>query len=107
HSLVSDWNHGNAHFLRGVVSEFLARGHEVNVFEPRDNWSLQNLVSEHGPKPVDKFHAAYPRLKSISYDLATLSIERALEGADRVIVHEWNDPELVARIGRHREREGE
>ena len=21
HSLVSDWNHGNAHFLRGVVTE--------------------------------------------------------------------------------------
>ena len=21
HSLVSDWNHGNAHFLRGVVRE--------------------------------------------------------------------------------------
>ena len=28
HSLVSDWNHGNAHFLRGVVRELLARGHE-------------------------------------------------------------------------------
>ena len=27
HSLVSDWNHGNAHFLRGVVSELIARGH--------------------------------------------------------------------------------
>ena len=22
HSLVSDWNHGNAHFLRGIVREF-------------------------------------------------------------------------------------
>ena len=26
HSLSSDWNHGNAHFLRGIVSELLARG---------------------------------------------------------------------------------
>ena len=29
HSLVSDWNHGNAHFLRGIVRELMARGHEV------------------------------------------------------------------------------
>jgi hypothetical protein len=35
HSLLSDWNHGNAHFLRGIASELLSRGHEVTVFEPR------------------------------------------------------------------------
>ena len=23
HSLVSDWNHGNAHFLRGIATELL------------------------------------------------------------------------------------
>ena len=33
HSLVSDWNHGNAHFLRGVVRELMSRGHDVRVFE--------------------------------------------------------------------------
>ena len=48
HSLVSDWNHGNAHFLRGVCSELLARGHDVAVYEPRDAWSVQNLIAEHG-----------------------------------------------------------
>ena len=26
HSLVSDWNHGNAHFLRGVTSELISQG---------------------------------------------------------------------------------
>jgi spore maturation protein CgeB len=31
HSLVSDWNHGNAHFLRGIVTELMARGHDVLV----------------------------------------------------------------------------
>ncbi len=36
HSLVSDWNHGNAHFLRGVASELIARGHEVVVYEPAE-----------------------------------------------------------------------
>ncbi len=36
HSLLSDWNHGNAHFLRGVVGELLFRGHDVRVYEPAD-----------------------------------------------------------------------
>jgi hypothetical protein len=36
HSLMSDWNHGNAHFLRGVVADLLDRGHDVRVFEPLD-----------------------------------------------------------------------
>jgi len=34
HSLLSDWNHGNAHFLRGVAAELVARGHDVAAFEP-------------------------------------------------------------------------
>jgi spore maturation protein CgeB len=42
HSLLSCWNHGNAHFLRGVVSELLGRGHQVEVFEPRAAWNEPN-----------------------------------------------------------------
>jgi spore maturation protein CgeB len=106
HSLVSDWNHGNAHLLRGVVSELLARGHDVRVYEPRDGWSLQNLRAEHGEGPVQKFHAAYPGLSSTPYDLATLDLDHALDGADAVIVHEWSDHDLVRRIGEHRSRRG-
>jgi spore maturation protein CgeB len=49
HSIVSDWNHGNAHFLRGVATELLARGHEVAVYEPKDGWSVTNLLREKGP----------------------------------------------------------
>ena len=45
HSLASCWNHGNAHFLRGVARELLARGHEVRAFEPADGWSRANLVA--------------------------------------------------------------
>ena len=52
HSLVSDWNHGNAHFLRGVCTDLLARGHEIQVFEPADAWSVQNLLAEHGQAPI-------------------------------------------------------
>ena len=43
HSLLSDWNHGNAHFLRGYAQELLARGHQLHILEPRDGWSLQNV----------------------------------------------------------------
>ena len=45
HSLVSDWNHGNAHFLRGVVTELQDAGHTVDVYEPEDGWSRRNLVA--------------------------------------------------------------
>jgi spore maturation protein CgeB len=102
HSLVSDWNHGNAHFLRGIVTELLARGHHVDVYEPADSWSRTNLIEEHGVDPIRKFQAAYPKLKSIEYDLAQFGFERALDGADLVIVHEWSAHELVRRIGEHR-----
>ncbi|HEV2852934.1 MAG TPA: glycosyltransferase [Thermoanaerobaculia bacterium] len=106
HSLLSDWNHGNAHFLRGVATELVSRGHDVAVFEPRDAWSLQNLVADHGERALDGFHAAYPALSSQRYDLASLDLDRALDGADLVIVHEWNDHGLVQRIGEHRRRSG-
>jgi spore maturation protein CgeB len=102
HSLLSDWNHGNAHFLRGVVSELLARGHDVRVYEPHDSWSLQNLLREHGEAPVAAFHAAYPGQKSIRYQEDAFDLDDALDGADLVIVHEWTGHELVRRIGQHR-----
>ena len=106
HSLVSDWNHGNAHFLRGVVTELLSRGHDVRVYEPRDGWSVQNLRAEHGEQPLRDFQAAYPGLGSTTYDLATLDLEEALDGASLVIVHEWSEHDLVRRVGLHRARAG-
>src|SRR3954466_2098770 len=104
HSLVSDWNHGNAHFLRGVVSELLARGHDVEVFEPADGWSRANLINDHGAKPLEDFRRHYPELQSSLYDARALDLEEVLYDADLVIVHEWNDGALVNRIGRHHAR---
>ena len=102
HSLISDWNHGNAHFLRGIAMELLTRGHEVRVYEPGDAWSLHNLVAEQGEGPIHGFHAAYPGLRSIRYRPETLDLDRALDGMDLVLVHEWNDQALVRRIGAQR-----
>jgi spore maturation protein CgeB len=106
HSLVSDWNHGNAHFLRGIAGELLERGHQVRIFEPEDGWSLSNLLAGKGPGAVADFAAAYPRLRSEFYRVEALDLDRALEGADVVLVHEWNPHELVRRIGEHRARRG-
>ena len=102
HSLISDWNHGNAHFLRGIVTELLALGHDAEVYEPEDAWSVTQLEAEHGTAALSAFREAYPDLESHRYALATLDLEAALAGADLVIVHEWNDQALIARLGEHR-----
>jgi spore maturation protein CgeB len=104
HSLLSDWNHGNAHFLRGVASELVDRGHSLAVYEPSDAWSVRNLLDDAGPAALDGFHRAYPRLSSTRYDLAALDLDEALDGAELVLVHEWNDHALVQRVGAHRLR---
>ena len=106
HSLLSDYNHGNAHFLRGIVTELTARRHEVRVYEPRSAWSVENLVNDHGEKALELTRQFYPRLRPRRYDLTTLDLEEALDGIDLVLVHEWNDHELVRRIGNLRRRPG-
>lgn len=60
HSLLSDWNHGNAHFLRGVVRELQKRGHQVRVFEPENGWSLQNLIDGYGKEKLEELKEYYP-----------------------------------------------
>ena len=103
HSLRSCWNHGNAHFLRGVLRELQAKGQEVVAWEPETNWSLSNLLADAGEAGLDAFRAAYPDLHPRTYapdaDPAEL-----VDGADLVIVHEWNDPALVAAVGMLRKR---
>jgi spore maturation protein CgeB len=106
HSLVSDWNHGNAHFLRGVATELLSRGHDLRIFEPANGWSRENLLKDQGPKALEDFARIYPGLRSTLYDLETLDLNEALLGADVVIVHEWSPTALVARVGQHHLRHG-
>ncbi|MDE2486985.1 MAG: glycosyltransferase [Alphaproteobacteria bacterium] len=105
HSLASCWNHGNAHFLRGVLRELIRRGHDVEVFEPQGAWSLANLIADHGEAGLEAYRAAYPELGSTAFG-AEFDPAEALDGADLVIVHEWNEPSLVAAIGRARARGG-
>jgi spore maturation protein CgeB len=105
HSLRSCWNHGNAHFLRGILSELSACGHDVQAYEPKGAWSLANLLKDHGPEALASFRNHYPELRTSEYDLSG-DLSELVDAADLVIVHEWNEPELVAELGRLRARGG-
>ncbi|SDH16170.1 CgeB family protein [Pelagibacterium luteolum] len=98
HSLISDWNHGNAHFLRGVMRDLIRRGHHASALEPIGAWSREHLLADQGEAAEQQFFSTFPELISRAYgtefDHAT-----ALEDADVVVVHEWTDPSLVAKLG--------
>ncbi|OKL39928.1 CgeB family protein [Pontibacter flavimaris] len=106
HSILSDWNHGNAHFLRGIVRELEERGHQVNVYEPENGWSLQNLVDGYGKEKLDELQQYYPGISTNFYSLESINLDEVLRDADLVLVHEWNEHELVKRIGEHRANKG-
>ena len=104
HSWISDWNHGNAHFLRGLTSQLAKLGHEVRCYEGRDGWSIQNLAAE-GENAVDQATAglrmAFPELDVRFYSLKKdwrAFLKAELDGAGIVIIHEWNPAELVNAI---------
>jgi spore maturation protein CgeB len=101
HSLRSCWKHGNAHFLRGVVTELARLGHDVVTLEPARSWSASNLAADHGDAGLAASLAAHAGLDIRLYD-ETLDIAAALDGADLVLVHEWTDRSIVEAIGRVR-----
>ena len=105
HSLISCWNHGNAHFLRGLVRALLAEGHDVTVCEPQASWSRDNLLAD-CPTAVEDFATAFPTLSSRVRVIGPADLDAALDGAELVLVHEWNEPALVAAIGARRAHGG-
>ena len=107
HSWRSDWNHGNAHFLRGLADELRQLGHDVRCYEPGDSWSLVNLRQEAlAARSLEQFYRAFPNLHVDVYSLASFAefAERELRGADIVVVHEWTHPEIVRHLLALRER---
>jgi spore maturation protein CgeB len=106
HSFVSCWNHGNAHFLRGVARQLVHLRHEVVVYEPADGWSRANLLRNHGAAAIEQGANLVPGVTIRTYYLDAFDLDEALASADVVLVHEWTDPRLVARIGGHRIRGG-
>jgi spore maturation protein CgeB len=110
HSIVSDWNHGNAHFLRGLARSLVARGHSVLSCERWRNWSTDELFKDHGHGPVVEFARLFPELEIGVYgewENILDEVERLTAGADLVIVHEFNDPRLVGALGELRRNQGD
>jgi spore maturation protein CgeB len=100
HSLRSDWNNGNAHFLRGLMRSMVELGHDVQVFEPCTEWSIQHLrEEEEGQRSLDEFSRLYPELNIFTYknfDANSLAFWRTvLKGREVVVLHEWNPPFLA------------
>ena len=101
HSLRSDWNHGNAHFLRGLLRAVQSLGCRVSIFERDHGWSIDHLRMEPaGEQSIRCFHATYPDLSISCYSedqAKDMSFWRgALRDVDVVILHEWNLPQLAA-----------
>ncbi len=100
HSLRSDWNNGNAHFLRGLLASLGDLGHELTAHEPTEEWSIENLRQEAaGELSLQHFHELYPDLQIALYEAATLTDRnlwrQRLRNVDFVLLHEWNPPALA------------
>jgi spore maturation protein CgeB len=105
HSMVSDWNHGNAHFLRGLMRELVRLGHRVRCYEELSSWSLANLMKHEGARAIeaiDNFRSAYPELDIRFYKSGDESFQQFLEDELKethvVLLHEWNEPQVVNRV---------
>jgi spore maturation protein CgeB len=101
-SVISDWNHGNAHFLRGLMRALNARGHSTRCYEQIDNWSLTNLLHVN-PHAITHFQRDFPDLDFERYPLDSGLedwLRRTLSDADVMLVHEWNDPRLIRLVGK-------
>lgn len=102
HSVVSDWNHGNVHFLRGLVRNLVALGHEVICYERPDNWSTTNLLEQHGDWALEEARVFFPFMRAVPYTACEEELpfwlERELAETDVVIVHEWSEPDLVRAV---------
>jgi spore maturation protein CgeB len=101
-SIISDWNHGNAHFLRGLMRALQARGHQTVCYEQADNWSLRNLLLE-SPGAIRTFESTFPDLRYERYNLGPQLegwLRERLQGTDVAIVHEWNEPEVIELLAR-------
>jgi len=111
HSWISDWNHGNAHFLRGLARELVRMGHQVRCYEEAGSWSLNNLMQEGeaGVSAIDGFRTTYPELDVRFYrpDASLTSfLDHELADADLVMIHEWNEPDVVNEILARKKRLG-
>lgn len=99
--MVPDCDHDNAQFVGGVASDLIRRHHRVKIVAPAAGRKEAALPQDSGEQPAADFRHAYPLLQgALSYEPA-LDLDRVLDTADVVVVHEGNSRDLVRRIGDH------
>ncbi len=98
HSIVSDWDNGAAHFLRGMTRELMRRGHRVTTYEPENGRSRRRLTKAHGTAAQWAYKDVYPEIEPVFYHLKDFDHAAALRDVDVVLVHEWADFVLVERL---------
>jgi spore maturation protein CgeB len=107
HAFTSCWNNGHAHFLRGLTRELIRLGHRVLVCEPERGWSRINAIADGGETALAEAERVVPSVELTRYGPGEMeagpALDLALDQADLVLVHEWNEPALVAAIGRSRQ----
>jgi spore maturation protein CgeB len=109
HTLRSDWNNGNAHFLRGLLRALRLEGHDVTAYEPESEWSIDNLREETGgSESLAQFLEIYSDIDVQTYapdQTDELWLDR-LRGTEIVILHEWNPPGLARMLLGFRDKLG-
>lgn len=83
HSLVSDWNHGNAHFLRGVAGALRELGHGSASTNRRTAGASRTCAAsrrqaDRGVSPLLSQSREHP------YRLQDIDLDETLSGADLV-----------------------
>jgi spore maturation protein CgeB len=105
HAFTSCWNNGHAHFLRGIAREMLALGHRLVVCEAASGWSRTNALLDGGAGNLHEAERLVPGVDLRRADVPTIEqdLDALLDDADLVLIHEWNEPSLIAAVGRWRQ----
>ena len=100
HSLRSDWNNGNAHFLRGLLRALTRQGHRAVAFEREHDWSIDHLLleGEAGLRSLSEYRERYAESEIVYFGDARAKLREQLQSFDVVVVHEWNTPELIEQV---------
>ncbi len=74
----------------------------MDLYEPQEGWSRANALADGGADSLAEAACLVPGVTTHLYGEGDLDLACATEGADVVLVHEWNEPSLIAGLGRLR-----
>lgn len=99
HSILADWNNGQAHFVRGLIRELCRLGHQCVFYEAKDNLATRQQVSCVGRSSLLETLRVFPFLRVRLHRDGSRDplgfLPQALEEADIAIVLEGAEPSLI------------